>query len=218
MGIVISGRKKICRLVSIAIIALLTISLIVFITISYQNSPSSIDSGSQIQRQLITVPDDYQTISDAIGNATQNTIIYLRKGSYETNANPLITNKSLTIIGEDQTNTILVTPPETRTGYETMVPKIGLIVNADNFTICNLTITQSNYDLYVSGNGTKISSVTCSSILVRGSNCQIIANTFRGQSDGDGIGKYPVDISGSKVSKTEKFDLLIYCFASNSWY
>jgi hypothetical protein len=79
-----------------------------------------------------------------------------------------------------------------------MVPKIGIKVNADNFSICNLTISQSNYDLDVSGNGIKIVNVTCSSILVRGSNCQILANTFRGQSVSEGgIGKYPPDISGS---------------------
>ena len=53
----------------------------------------------------IVVPNDYPTISDAIGNASQGDIIFVKNGVYY--ENPVI-DKSISIVGEDSKNTIVI--------------------------------------------------------------------------------------------------------------
>jgi nitrous oxidase accessory protein len=57
------------------------------------------------QPQTIVVPDNYPTISAAIGNATKGDTILVRSGTYQEHT--LIINKALTIIGEGTSNTII---------------------------------------------------------------------------------------------------------------
>lgn len=130
------------------------------------------------ESRTIVVPDDYATISDAIGNATEGTTMYLKKGIYEIKKNPLKINKTLSIIGEDQANTILVSPPDTRVGYATINPKVALCVFADNFKISNLTITNSNFGISVTGNGTQVSHMITSGVYLDGSYCKISENNL----------------------------------------
>jgi nitrous oxidase accessory protein len=132
---------------------------------------------------LIKVPDDYATLSDAIGNATEGETIYLKKGTYNITENPLVINKTLTIIGEDQANTILIAPPETRTGsFGFMFTKTAIRVTADNFTVANLTIINSEYEpefgIWVTGNGTQIDNITTRHVSVTGNECKIYCNTM----------------------------------------
>ena len=55
--------------------------------------------------RTIIVPDYYSTITAAIGNATDGDTIFVRKGLYEEHL--LAINKTITLIGEDRTNTII---------------------------------------------------------------------------------------------------------------
>ena len=69
--------------------------------------------------KTIVVPDDYTTISSAIGNATDGDTILVRKGTYEEQT--LVINKTLALIGEDANNTIInLHPPWIPTGGYTM--------------------------------------------------------------------------------------------------
>ncbi|MEM3728513.1 MAG: NosD domain-containing protein [Candidatus Bathyarchaeia archaeon] len=52
----------------------------------------------------LIVPDDFDSIQDAINNASQGAIIYVRSGTYPEN---ILINKSITLIGENRENTII---------------------------------------------------------------------------------------------------------------
>ena len=121
------------------------------------------------ESRTIVVPDDHQTIASAVGNATEGTTIYIKKGDYELTEKALVINKTLTIIGEDQANTKLIGPTDTRKGYELLATRIAFRINADNFEISNLTITNSDYGVYINGNGTRVNNVSTSSIYTNGS-------------------------------------------------
>src|SRR5208283_4007029 len=57
------------------------------------------------QSKTIIVPDNYQTITAAISNATNGDTIFVRSGTY--NEQMLDINKSVELIGEDPSNTII---------------------------------------------------------------------------------------------------------------
>ena len=59
----------------------------------------------QAEPKTIVVPDDYQKISSAIGNATQGDTIYVKIGTYEEQV--LAIDKSIFILGEDKDKTII---------------------------------------------------------------------------------------------------------------
>ena len=86
--------------------------------------------------KTIFVPDDYPTISSAIGNATSGDVIFIKKGTYDEQT--LEINKTLSIIGEDVNDTrILLHPPvynETwilSSVYATL--SNAITINANNF-------------------------------------------------------------------------------------
>lgn len=75
--------------------------VLVFLTASFLVSHLSVKADSDI----IVVPDDYRTITSAIGNATQGDTIYVKKGTYEERV--LEINKSILVLGEDKDKTII---------------------------------------------------------------------------------------------------------------
>lgn len=75
----------------------------------------------------IIVPDDYITIQDAINAASSGNIIFVKNGIYYEH---IIVNKTLCIIGESRSNTII---DGNRTG--TCIHVIANGVNISNFTI-----------------------------------------------------------------------------------
>jgi len=82
----------------------------------------------EAEPKTIVVPDDYQTIVDAVGNASRWDTIYVKKGTYEEPINQtLVINKSISLIGENPENTILSLHPElVFQGYDSpMVPRYG---------------------------------------------------------------------------------------------
>jgi hypothetical protein len=129
--------------------------------------------------EMIVVPDDFSDLVDAVGNATEGDTIFVKKGTYEITSpdvnNTLLLsgieiNKSLSIIGEDQENTIIVFPPDTRVGFPLLFStKQGFNIYADNFRISNLTVTNCDYGVNVHGNGAQVSNIITSGLALQGS-------------------------------------------------
>jgi parallel beta-helix repeat protein len=87
---------------------------------------------------VIIVPDDYERIQWAIGNASMGDTIYVRAGTYYEN---VTVNKSVFLVGEDRDSTIV-------DGNET-----GSVISitADNVSIEGFTIKRSGSSSYNSG-------------------------------------------------------------------
>jgi hypothetical protein len=76
--------------------------VLVFLTASCIIMPLSVNAGSR----TIVVPDDYQTIAAAIGNATDGDTVLVKKGTYEGPINQtLVIDKRLSLIAEGAGNT-----------------------------------------------------------------------------------------------------------------
>lgn len=129
--------------------------------------------------KTIVVPDDFSDLVDAVGNATEGDTIFVKKGTYSIESpdenNTLLLsgieiNKSLSIIGEKQENTIIVFPPDTRVGFPLLFStKQGFNIYADNFRISNLTVTNCDYGVNVHGNGAQVSNIITSGLALQGS-------------------------------------------------
>ena len=86
----------------------------------------------------IIVPDDYEKIQWAIGNATIGETIYVRSGTYYEN---VIVDKSVTLVGEDKSTTII-----DANGMGTVV-----YITADDVNITGFTVQGSGYGGWHSG-------------------------------------------------------------------
>jgi nitrous oxidase accessory protein len=84
--------------------------------------------------RIITVPDDYQTIQEAINNANEGERIYVRAGTY---GEHIDLNKSLTLEGESNENTIL----NVQRG---VLFDFGIWIIASNVVIRNFRITSDS--------------------------------------------------------------------------
>lgn len=78
---------------------------------------------------LIVSDDEFNSIQEAINNASTGDTIFVRKGTYYEN---IVINKSITLIGEDKENTII-----DGSGKETVVSVKAPYVNISGFTIRN---------------------------------------------------------------------------------
>jgi len=78
---------------------------------------------------MITVPDDYPTIQEAINHAGSGDTVYVRVGIYYEN---VVVNKTVTLIGEDKSSTII-----DGNGTGTVVTITANSVNISVFTIRN---------------------------------------------------------------------------------
>jgi nitrous oxidase accessory protein len=91
--------------------------------------------------RTIIVPDDYPTISSAIGNAIDGDTIFVKKGAYEERT--LEISKTLSLIGEDANNTkinlhprwIESTLPFTPAYYDNPIKVVANDVKISGFTI-----------------------------------------------------------------------------------
>jgi len=86
----------------------------------------------------IIVPDDYDKIQWAIGNATEGATVFVRTGTYQEN---LIVSKSLKLIGENKNTTIIDAHGKSH----------GIHVRANNVYISGFTVqcAQFNYGIYL---------------------------------------------------------------------
>jgi parallel beta-helix repeat protein len=110
----------------------------------------------------IVVPENYPSISAAVDNASPNEVIFVKSGVYYEN---LLINKSLTLIGEDSKNTILIGTGGIERGQNTVVT-----LAADHVKISGFTIESLNYS---------IASYHASGISIKGDNCTIAGNIIR---------------------------------------
>lgn len=130
------------RLILVPIVVIVS-SIIAFGLFSLGNLvPMGFGSAS-----VITVPDDYSTVSAAVAAATDGDTIFVRAGSYSEPDFTLV-DKSLTIVGEDVESTII-------DGNGTA--KVIFQVLASNVTIENFTLRNTDVSLGSQGPGVRIS-------------------------------------------------------------
>jgi nitrous oxidase accessory protein NosD len=140
--------------------------------------------------KTIIVPDDYPTISSAVGNATDGDVIFVKKGTYEEKT--LEINKTLSLIGEDINNTVIKLHPPVYNvtwilsqSYATLSNAITIYAN--DFMLSNLTIVL-NPDGYIATTGDRTRIIgnnitgtgTVTGLIISGSYCNITDNTSSG--------------------------------------
>ncbi len=96
---------------------------------------------TNINITIITVPDDYPTIEDAIANAPPGSTIFVRKGVYNINETIYI-RKPLKIVGEHH---------ETIINGSSNIDSIIVIEQATNVSITGFTFINSNTQVMVNG-------------------------------------------------------------------
>ncbi len=126
----------------------------------------------------ITVPDDYLSIQEAIGNAAAGDTVFVKRGTYENQ--DLTINKPISLIGEDVKTTILV-------GNNNIVPQAAttIQINSNNVLITGFTFTNYVHAIGGEGDYIKISSnnvsgrisLTGSSITIEYNNCSSLSCT-----------------------------------------
>ena len=112
--------------------------------------------------KTIVVPENYPTIGAAVDNALPGDTILVKSGVYNEN---LLINKSLTLIGEDSKNTIIIGTGGVERGQDTVVA-----LSADNVEISGFTIESLNYST---------ASYYATGISLEGDNCTITGNNIR---------------------------------------
>jgi len=164
-------------------IALLLV--LVFLTASCIIAPLPVNAGSR----TIVVPDDYPTISSAIGNATAGDTIFVKKGTYQIPTNQtLMIHKPISLIGEDTENTIISLNPGYNVTYILTTPFFDLtdaiIVDANDVKLSGFTISIASPGGYISVTGDRIEIIgnnlktggSTTGLRVSGSHCNITEN------------------------------------------
>ena len=116
---------------------------LIFLTSSCLTLPFTVKAASK----TIVVPDDYPTITEAIGNATNGDTILVRSGTYKEHS--LVITKSLSLIGENAESTIIkdIDPPTPLFSSSIMVGSTAITISANNVTISGFTINNASPDI-----------------------------------------------------------------------
>jgi hypothetical protein len=114
------------------VIVFILINLIISLTLTVESTKAS---------QTIIVPDDYPSIADAVGNATDGTTIFVREGTYQEHS--LTINKTISLIGEDANTTTINNTDSPTWDYGPFLPlsPIAIQISADNVKISCFKIT-----------------------------------------------------------------------------
>lgn len=166
----------------------LLLLILVFLTASCVIMPLPVNASSR----TIVVPDDYPTITSAIGNATAGDTILVREGTYEAPINQTLTiEKNLSIIGENAEKTLIKLYPAYNVSRILTAALFSysdaITIKADNVRISNLTmhivapggyITAIGDMTQITGNNIITGSET--GLVVNGSYCNITDNTSGG--------------------------------------
>ena len=136
----------------------------------------------EAQFKTIIVPDDYPTISEALINAVDGTTVYVKKGTYTEDS--LVINKTLTLIGENASTTIIHNPwipPYWDAGTSDFPPPkaIAIQINANNVKISGFTITGNAIPLSILADGTQIVGNNMDSIEISSNNNTISQNRIK---------------------------------------
>ena len=127
------------------------------LTASCLTVPLPVNAGSK----TIVVPDDYPTISSAIGNATAGDTILVKKGTYEGPINQtLVIDKTLSLIGEDANKTKINLHPLYTVKWILTQSFSGaadaITILANDVILSNFTIVTNGGSISATANGTKI--------------------------------------------------------------
>ena len=98
--------------------------ILLLILVSLAVSITEVNVAKADSRTLV-VPDDYPTITAAIGNTTDGDTVFVKKGTYDGPINQtIVINQTISLIGEDPETTILsLHPPWVLKGFDSpMVP------------------------------------------------------------------------------------------------
>lgn len=150
--------------------------------------------------KTIIVPDNYPSVSAAIGNASQGDTIFVRTGIYY--ENPWI-DKSLSLVGEDSENTIVIGSGGIEGGNVFTLSADG--VEISGFTIKSLDYSTSSY--YANG------------VSVAGDNCVITGNNIENNYWGiycGGGGKSSTTISQNNITANHNDGIRFYGGFSNT--
>jgi pectin methylesterase-like acyl-CoA thioesterase len=115
----------------------LTVALIVFIISASLAVAPRIEAGTK----SIVIPDEYSTIAEAVGNASDGDTIFVKQGIYHEHA--LIINKSVSIIGENAETTTILNIDNPFSSWNGMFPPpsiVALQITANNTRVSDLTI------------------------------------------------------------------------------
>ena len=128
---------------------MLTLVLIGMLTLAFNIRP--------VKAGIITVPDDYPTIQEAINNADEEDTIYVKPGTYYES---FVVNKSVSLIGEAKTTTIIE-----GSGYMDTV----VTVEANNCTLSGFTVQNGFWGITLySSNGSHITNNIVRSNVING--------------------------------------------------
>jgi parallel beta-helix repeat protein len=107
-------------------------------------------------QKTIVVPDNYPTITSAMGNATNGGTIFVRAGIYEEHS--LDITKSIKLIGENAENTMIknIDLPTSVFGSSIMEGANAITISADNVIISGFKIISGGRDIIGGGEGTQI--------------------------------------------------------------
>jgi parallel beta-helix repeat protein len=125
--------------------AFVLIFLLCFVWVALLNNPTV-----KAEPKTIVVPDDYQTIADAVGNASPGDTVFVRKGNY---TGGIALNKPITLKGEDAESTIIVGGKT----LQELSPALTLVKNANSekptSTKCSFVEadTATQLDLHATG-------------------------------------------------------------------
>ena len=159
--------------------------VLLFLTASCLTVPLPVNA----EPKTLVVPDDYPTITDAIGNATAGDTVFVKKGLYEEKT--LEISKTLSLIGEDaNTTTINLHPPYKETWILTQPffsYSNAITIDANDVRLSNLTIGIHPPGGYISATGDRIqitgNNITTgptTGLSISGSYCNITENTSDG--------------------------------------
>ena len=149
-------------------------------------SPTPTETPSPNPNMLV-VPDDYLTITAAIGNATDGDTIFVKNGTYESPRNQtLVINKTLSLIGEDAKDTkINLHPPLVPMSiftYTYMGHLASIKVDANDVKISGFTINTPGGGITVTGDRIQIigNNIT-TSLFVNGFYSTVAENILKGR-------------------------------------
>jgi hypothetical protein len=139
--------------------------------------------------KTIKVPEDYPTVAEAIGNATEGDTILVRNGTYQEQAWEI--NKALTLTGENANGTkIIFYPPQSSRNITANEPTFGnavtfplpgdiVDVNASGVKFSGFTLSTESGGFRIDGNEIQIvGNFIGAPIWGRGDGIQIIGNTL----------------------------------------
>jgi parallel beta-helix repeat protein len=131
------------------------------------------------QSKTIIVPDDYSTITFAIGNATSGDTILVKNGNYTEHS--IVIDKTISLIGENSNHTIItnIDKPVQFLGSSMFIGPTAIGISADYVRISGFTISSSGTAIGGGGFKTLITENKLGSIsLDKGSYQTIAGNTI----------------------------------------